>query len=198
MGKILVTGASGHLGRKTLLHLLKRKPASQLAALVRDPAKAHDLAALGIEVRQGDYLDTESLSRAFSDIEKLMLTATHAFTDRNTAHANVIDEAVKANVRHLVFIPIISKNADFKMKEITNEDIFTVKKLKKSGLTYIPLRNIRHSSIPSASTSAPRPTKRAFAFQRAAESSQRQPVTTSQQRMRRSSARTVTKTRLTR
>ncbi len=137
MSKLLVTGASGDLGRKTVLHLLKRKPASDVVALVRDPAKAADLSELGVELRQGDYLDRASLSRAFKGVEKVMLTATHAFTERNTAHANVIDEALRAGVRHLVFMPISrKKNSTFTMKEITAEDIFTIDKLKASGLTY--------------------------------------------------------------
>jgi NAD(P)H dehydrogenase (quinone) len=137
VGKILVTGASGYVGRKTLLHLLKKKPASQLVGLVRDPAKAKDLAELGIALRQGDYLDLDSLTRSFGDVEKVMLVSTHAFTDRNTAHANVIDAAVKVGVRHLVFMPIIRKeHSSFKMKEITEEDLFTEEKLRSSGLTY--------------------------------------------------------------
>ena len=44
MSKILVTGASGHLGRKTLQHLLKRRPAGDLVGLARDPEQAADLA----------------------------------------------------------------------------------------------------------------------------------------------------------
>ena len=52
MSKILVTGASGDIGRKTVLHLLKKRPASDLIGLVRDPAKAEDLAALGVDVNQ--------------------------------------------------------------------------------------------------------------------------------------------------
>ena len=137
MSKVLVTGASGNLGRKTLLHLLKRKPASDLVGLVREPAKATDLASLGVELRKGDYLDRESLSRAFAGIDRLMLTATHAFTDRNAAHANVIDAAVAAGVRHLVFMPIIrKKHSHFAMKEITEEDLFTVQKLRTSGIAY--------------------------------------------------------------
>jgi NAD(P)H dehydrogenase (quinone) len=137
MTKVLVTGASGDLGRKTVLHLLKRKSAGDVLALVRDPAKAADLSSLGVELRQGDYLDRTSLSRAFKGVEKLMLTATHAFTDRNTAHANVIDEAVRAGVRHVFFMPISrKKTSTFTMKEITSEDIFTVDRLRSSGLTY--------------------------------------------------------------
>lgn len=137
MGKILVTGASGVLGRKTLLHLLKRKPANQLVGLVRDPLKAVELAAAGVELRQGDYLDPKSLSRSFEGVEKLMLISTHAFTDRNAAHANVIDAAVKAGIQHMVFMPVMRRaHSSFTMKEITEEDIFTEKKLLSSGLTY--------------------------------------------------------------
>ena len=137
MSKILVTGASGDIGRKTLLHLLKLKPASQLVGLVRDPDKAKDLVALGIDLRRGDYLDKASLPTAFKGIEKLMLTSTHAFTDRNTAHANVIDAAAAAGVRHLVFMPIHRRaGSTFAMKEITEEDIFTKQKLADSGLDW--------------------------------------------------------------
>ena len=137
MSKILVTGASGDIGKKTVLHLLKKRPASDLIGLVRDPAKAEDLAALGVELRQGDYLDRESLTRAFRGVEKLMLTSTHAFTDRKTAHANVIDAAAEAGVRHLVYMPIYHKaRSTFTMKEITEEDIFSIEKLRSSGLAY--------------------------------------------------------------
>src|SRR5580658_7518944 len=137
MGKILVTGASGDIGRKTLLHLLKLKPADQLIGLARDPSKAADLAAKGIEVRQGDYFDRDSLSRAFQGVEKLMLTSTHAFTDRKTAHANVIDVAAETGVRHLVYMPIYHKaGSTFTMKEITEEDIFSIEKMRSSGLAY--------------------------------------------------------------
>ncbi|MCO1660308.1 KR domain-containing protein [Pseudonocardia humida] len=51
MSKILVTGAGGHLGRMTLQHLLERRPATELVGLARDPGKAADLAAQGIEIQ---------------------------------------------------------------------------------------------------------------------------------------------------
>ena len=137
MGKTLVTGASGNLGRKTLLQLLKRRPASELVALARDPEKAKDLAALGIEVRQGDYFDPDSLKRAFDNVDKVMLTSTHAFTDRKTAHAKVINNAVAAGVKHIVYMPIIrAAKSSFVLQEVTEEDIFTEKLLLSSGLVY--------------------------------------------------------------
>jgi NAD(P)H dehydrogenase (quinone) len=95
------------------------------------------LAALGVELRPADYLNPASLAPAFAGVEKLMLTSTHAFTDRKTAHANVIDAAVTAGVKHLVYMPIFRKeHSDVRMKEITEEDIFTEQKLLSSGLTY--------------------------------------------------------------
>jgi NAD(P)H dehydrogenase (quinone) len=137
MTKILVTGASGDIGRKTLLHLMKKTSVSRLVGLVRDRSKANDLAALGIELRQGDYLDPTSLARAFTGVDKVMLTSTHAFTDRITAHQNAIDAAVDAGVQHAVYMPILRrKNSDLRMQEITDEDIFTEEKLRSSGLAY--------------------------------------------------------------
>lgn len=53
MTRILVTGASGNIGRMTLKHLLTRVSADDLVGLARDPDKAADLAADGIEIRKG-------------------------------------------------------------------------------------------------------------------------------------------------
>ncbi len=149
MGKILVTGASGDIGKKTLLHLLKLKPANELIGLARDPSKAADLAAKGIEIRQGDYYDRDSLSKAFQGVEKLMLTSTHAFTDRKTAHANVIDVAAETGVRHLVYMPIYHKaGSTFTMKEITEEDIFSIDKLRSSAWPIRSYSTRRSWSLP--------------------------------------------------
>ena len=47
-----ITGASGHLGRKVVASLKHRVPASEIVAVVRNPAKAADL---GVDVREADY-----------------------------------------------------------------------------------------------------------------------------------------------
>jgi NAD(P)H dehydrogenase (quinone) len=71
-----------------------------------------------------------------------MLTSTHAFTDRIAAHGNVIDAAVKAGIQHMVYMPIYRKpGSTFSMKEITEEDKYTVEKLLASGLTYTLARH---------------------------------------------------------
>jgi NAD(P)H dehydrogenase (quinone) len=143
MGKILVTGASGHIGRLTLLNLLERKvPANQLVALVRDPEKAQDLQSLGIELRKADYMDPQSLLQAFEGIEKLMLVSSQAFSDRKKAHSNVIAAAVESRIKHIVFMPIIRKEgSSLSLKEVTDEDIFTEEKIIASGLNYTFVRH---------------------------------------------------------
>ena len=142
MTRILVTGATGNIGRMTLQHLLKRVPASDLVGLARDPARAVDLTAKGIEIRQGDYFDREELVRAFEGIGKVMLVSATAFTDRNTQHENVINAAKHAGVGQIVYMPIIKKaGSDFNMPQVTEEDDFVEKSLKASDLVYTLVRH---------------------------------------------------------
>lgn len=137
MTKILVTGATGNIGRKTLQHLLKRLPAADLVGLARDPAKAADLAAAGIEIRQGDYFEPEGLVQAFGGIDKLMLVSATAFTDRNTQHQNAINAARQAGIKHIVYMPIIHQaGSAFALPDITDQDLFVEEQLKASGLAY--------------------------------------------------------------
>jgi NAD(P)H dehydrogenase (quinone) len=107
--KIIVTGATGNIGRLTLQHLLSHHPAKEIVGLAREPGKAADLSAHGIQIRSGDYFDIDSLLHAFEGVEKVMLVSATAFTDRRTQHRNVIKAAKQAGLRHIVFMPIIRK-----------------------------------------------------------------------------------------
>ncbi|MFL9842459.1 SDR family oxidoreductase [Sphingomonas sp. ST-64] len=142
MPKILVTGATGNIGRLTLEHLLKRVSATDIVGLARDPGRAADLAAKGIEVRRGDYFDSEGLVRAFDGIERIMLVSTTAFTDRNVQHENVIDAAKQAGVRHIVYMPIIRNGGStFRLPQVTEEDRFVEERLQNSGLDHTFVRH---------------------------------------------------------
>jgi NAD(P)H dehydrogenase (quinone) len=135
MTRILVTGATGNIGRLTLRHLLKRRPAGDLVGLARDPDKAADLAAAGIEIRKGDYLDRETLAEAFAGIDTLMLVSATAFTDRDTQHRNAVEAARAAGVRHVVAMPIIrEEGSSFVMPQVTEEDRRVEALIKASGL----------------------------------------------------------------
>ena len=75
---IVLTGATGQLCRAVVQTLLQSMPASQLAVSVRDPAKAGDLMALGVDVRQGDFARPETLDLAFAGADILFLVSSNA------------------------------------------------------------------------------------------------------------------------
>lgn len=138
MTKILVTGATGVVGKSTVEHLLKKGvPASHIIGLSRKKENLEDLTAKGVEVRVGDYFDYNSLLRAFEGVDKVMLTSAIAFTDRSTQHYNAITAARQAGVKHVVYMSIMRKEGSGRiMPEVTESDLFTEQVLKSSGLDY--------------------------------------------------------------
>ncbi|MBC73742.1 MAG: NAD(P)-dependent oxidoreductase [Muricauda sp.] len=152
MIKTLVTGATGVMGKSTIKHLLKKGvPASQVIGLARNKEKLKDLAAKGVEIREGDYFDYDSLLRAFEGVEKIMLTSAIAFTDRSTQHYNVITAARQMGVKHVVYMSIMRKEGSGRiMSEVTESDLFTEQVLKSSGLDYTILYHPPFADLLSA------------------------------------------------
>ena len=92
MSKILVTGATGHLGNLVILNLLKLTNKENIVALARDAAKAKPLSDKGVEVRVGNYNDVESLKNALKGINKLLLVS-GLDENRLEQHKRVVDLA---------------------------------------------------------------------------------------------------------
>ncbi|MEC0267817.1 SDR family oxidoreductase [Paenibacillus anseongense] len=103
--KIIVTGATGQLGNLVIQHLLKKIPASQVIAVVRNLEKAAALAALGIEVRLADYNVPESLHNAFRLGTKLLFISSSESDDtlRVVQHANVVKAARDQKMQHIAY-----------------------------------------------------------------------------------------------
>jgi NAD(P)H dehydrogenase (quinone) len=68
----LFTGASGQLGRLVIQSLLRRCPAGEIVAAVRDPKRVRS-AQLGVQVRQADYNQPSTLLSALAGAEKVLL-----------------------------------------------------------------------------------------------------------------------------
>jgi NAD(P)H dehydrogenase (quinone) len=101
---ILVTGASGHLGRLAIEHLLDLGVApDQIVAGARKPATLVDLTARGIQTARVDYTDAASLDAAFAGVDHLLLVSSSEVGQRAVQHAAVIDAAKRAGVEHLVY-----------------------------------------------------------------------------------------------
>ncbi|RMW09710.1 hypothetical protein ALO97_04018 [Pseudomonas syringae pv. tagetis] len=104
---IVVTGATGQLGRIVIEQLLRRVPAAQIVAAVRSPEKAADLSARGIQVRQADYSQPSSLDSAFAGADKVLLISSSEIGQRLPQHQAVIDAAKRAGVKLLAYTSVL-------------------------------------------------------------------------------------------
>ncbi|MFF4320245.1 SDR family oxidoreductase [Streptomyces sp. NPDC001568] len=136
---IVVTGATGSLGRLVIEELLNRVPAERVTAVVRDEAKAADLAARGVEVRVADYDDPASLARAFRAGDRVLLISGSEVGRRVPQHTAVIKAAEAAGVAQLAYTGILGgPEADF---DLAAEHKATEQAILDSGLPHTFLRN---------------------------------------------------------
>jgi NAD(P)H dehydrogenase (quinone) len=138
---ILVTGASGHLGTEVIDNLLKKTSVDQVAALVRDETKASALIAKEIDIRVGDYDNSDSLDQAMVGIDKVLLISGTDEEKRLQQHSNVIDAAQRAKVRCLAYTSRNLKDRKTLANKLMNGHFQTEDYLKSSGLNYLIFRN---------------------------------------------------------
>jgi NAD(P)H dehydrogenase (quinone) len=136
---IIVTAASGQLGRLVIAELLKRVPAENIVAAVRDPAKAVDLADQGVLVRHADYNDPATLDAALEGATKVLLISSNDLGKRVSQHRNVIDAAARAKVGLLAYTSVL--HADSSTLSLAGEHRATEEAVRASGLSYSLLRN---------------------------------------------------------
>ena len=136
---IAITGATGQLGQLVIEELLKTVPASQIVAIVRNPAKAEALSNQGIVVRQGDYTDQAAFTTALNGVDKLLLISSSEVGLRATQHQNVINAAKAAGVKFIAYTSLL--HADTSPLGLHVEHVETEKALAESGVPYALLRN---------------------------------------------------------
>lgn len=136
---IVVTGASGQLGRLVIDRLLQKVPASEIVAAVRSPEKAADLAAKGVQVRQADYAQPATLEAAFAGAKKILLISSSEVGQRVAQHQAVIDAAQRAGVELLAYTSVL--HADTSLLGLAEEHRQTEVALAASGVPGVVLRN---------------------------------------------------------
>lgn len=156
---IAISAATGQLGRLVIAHLLKHPPATGIVAIVRDPANAADLAAKGVQVRQGDYTDPASLDRALAGVDRLLLISSNEIGHRAEQHRNAIEAAKRQKVKAIVYTSLL--RADGSSLSLAGEHRETEAMLKASGIPYVLLRNGWYTENYTASV-APALAHRAF------------------------------------
>jgi NAD(P)H dehydrogenase (quinone) len=136
---IVVTGATGQLGRLVIAALLKKVPPAQIVAAVRNVEKAKDLAALGVQVRKADYNQPASWDAALKGSDKVLLISSSEIGQRAKQHQSVIDAAKRAGVKLLAYTSVL--RADSSVLGLAEEHRETEADIRASGVPYVFLRN---------------------------------------------------------
>ncbi|MEV4736026.1 MULTISPECIES: SDR family oxidoreductase [unclassified Microbacterium] len=134
---ILVTGATGQLGRLVIQSLLERGvDAQSIVAGARDVAKAEDL---GVRVARLDYTDPASITSALEGIDTVLLISGSEVGQRTAQHAAVIDAATAAGVSKFVYTS--APKATTSDLVLAPEHKATEEAIAASGLPAVILRN---------------------------------------------------------
>ncbi len=140
MSKVIgVTGATGQLGRLVISSLLNKTDAANVVALVRNPDNAQDLRDIGVQVRQADYNQPDSLASALVGINKLLLISGSEVGQRAQQHQAVIDAAKEANVELLAYTSLL--RATESPLILAEEHKITEAAIELAGLPAVILRN---------------------------------------------------------
>lgn len=137
---VVVTGATGQLGRLVVQALLDRNvPAGQIVAAGRNTDKIKDLADRGVQVRAIEFADPAGLRSAFAGAEKVLLVSGPEVGSRLDQHRNAIEAAKQAGVELLVYTSVA--NADTNLMQLAAEHQATEDALRTSGVPFVLLRN---------------------------------------------------------
>lgn len=157
--KLLVTGASGHLGRLVLDKLLLTQPAASLIAVTRDTSKLEEYAKRGVDVRKGSFDDSVSaLATAFSGATSVLIISTDKLDvpgARLAQHRNAVAAAKQAGAKHLVYTSLTKCEPGLPIP-FAPDHYQTERAIADSGLEYTVLRNnwyadmVAHAALQSA------------------------------------------------
>jgi NAD(P)H dehydrogenase (quinone) len=137
---IVVTGATGHLGRLAVESLISRGVApGDIVATGRDAERLEAVAELGVRTAVADYTDSAALDAAFAGADAVLLVSGSEAGQRVAQHANVVAAAARAGVGRLGYTSIA--NADTAEQALVPEHRETERVIRESGLPFTVLRN---------------------------------------------------------
>ncbi|AZO00367.1 SDR family oxidoreductase [Mesorhizobium sp. M9A.F.Ca.ET.002.03.1.2] len=142
---LLVTGASGQLGRGVIHHLLDtlKVAPTRIIAATRNPETLADLAARGVTVRQADFNDTASLVDAFNGADRVLIISTGEIDlggKRLKQHETAVAAAKEAGVSHLLYTSMPNPEPGSPVL-FAGDHYGTEQAIKASGIPYTIFRN---------------------------------------------------------
>lgn len=135
---LLVTGASGQLGRR-VVELLLEAGETNIIATTRTPDKLADFAERGVTVRYASFDEADSMTAAFAGADRLLLISTDAIGVRQQQQVAAINAAIAVGVKHILYTSLVS--ADDTPVTLAPDHVVTEAALASSKLGYTILRN---------------------------------------------------------
>ncbi|GAA2600784.1 MULTISPECIES: NmrA family NAD(P)-binding protein [Streptomyces] len=140
---IIVTGATGTLGRQIVEHLLTRVPADRVGVSVRDPHKpqARAFADRGVRVRQGSFTDAGSLAHAFEGASQVLVVSVDKMGEECVKqHRAAIEAAVTAGARRILYTSQMGAG-EASHFQACRDHAATEETLRGCGVPFTSLRN---------------------------------------------------------
>lgn len=138
--RLLITGASGALGRMTAQLLVAERRRGELILVSRTPEALSDLAERGADVRFADFDEPRSLRDAFAGADRMLLISASGVEVRAEQHRSAIRSASEAGVRHIVYTSGLNPEPP-NPAVIAPSHHATERALAESGLSWTVLRN---------------------------------------------------------
>lgn len=145
---IVVTGATGQLGRAVVAALLRRLPADRVAVSVRDPERARGLHEQGVRVRRGDFADPASLANAFEGATRVLVVSTDGLGEVAVAgHRAAIRAAAQAGAERIVYTSHMGVDPASPFPPMRDHAAAEAD-LAASGVAFTALRNGFYATFP--------------------------------------------------
>src|SRR5882757_1487546 len=119
--RVIVTGASGQLGRLAAEQLLDRLSPEELILVTRRPHALADFAKRGVEVRPGDFDEPASLAEAFAGGDRMLLISTLAIGSRIEQHRSALEAATAAGVTRVAYTSITNPVPDHPTGDVVED-----------------------------------------------------------------------------
>lgn len=138
---IVITGATGQIGRQIVEGLSKRMPAAEIGVSVRDPERATDFQERGIRVAKGDFADPSTLAQAFDGAEQVLLVSVNSLGEESLRqHGNAIRAAKDAGAKRILYTSHQAANPSSAVA-FARDHAATEALLQGSGVPFVSLRN---------------------------------------------------------
>ncbi|MCW5719790.1 MAG: SDR family oxidoreductase [Devosia sp.] len=142
---ILISGATGNLGREVVAQLKTQIPAGDFVVLARDADKAGHFIDQGIAVRIADFDDPDSLSAAFKGIDTFLFVSTTSH-DRARQQMRAVDIAAANGIKRIVYTGLAIKDIDTSaVRDLMLSHFQTEDHIRASGMAYTFMRNTMYA-----------------------------------------------------